>query len=111
MDLSQYAAMMQARDPHVFDEPPELDWDGDPQVGDNPAHYLNFVSEFTEETVGWKTLDSGGQVPIRAPLDPTHWRWYCRCGAVSGRLPDEETARTAHLRHVKANTEGAYSDG
>ena len=68
-----------------------------------PRHVLDDVAGVTSHTVGWEAQASGGSVPIIAPLDQPHWRWYCRCGAVGGRRPSREAAEADHRRHTEAS--------
>jgi hypothetical protein len=64
-------------------------------------HGLVEVGMFVQRRVGWRTLEVGGQVPIMEPYpDGPRYRWYCRCGAVSGHRSTDVGARIDHERHV-----------
>lgn len=64
-------------------------------------HALTEAVEFTTQVIGWRDLPEGGSVPIRGPIRPPYWRWYCRCGAIGGKHGTEQLAVTDHARHAQ----------
>ncbi|HWI68162.1 MAG TPA: hypothetical protein VNS88_07255 [Nitrospiraceae bacterium] len=44
-------------------------------------------------------------LPVRVPIDPPYWRYYCTCGTVGGRASSEKAAFEAFIAHrEKQNT-------
>lgn len=61
-------------------------------------HQLWQIAHFTQRT---SHFENG--LPVRVPLDPPYYRYYCTCGTVGGRSSSEKAALEAFLAHQSKN--------
>ena len=61
-----------------------------------PEHELWQIGYFTHRT---SHFENG--LPVRVPLDPPYYRYYCTCGSIGGKRSTNEAARLAFERHVE----------
>ena len=58
-------------------------------------HNLVDVVEYKERTTHYEE-----GLPVREPINPPYWRWYCSCGVVGGKRISRNSAVRDHKRHV-----------
>jgi hypothetical protein len=42
---------------------------------------------------------------IERPERRAYFRWYCQCGVVGGKRPNEAEARADHVRHAEESSQ------
>lgn len=69
-------------------------------------HQLVEVAEFKSRTSHFEN-----NLPVRVPIDPPYWRYYCACGTIGGRASSEKAAFEAFVAHrEKQSTELGGND-